>query len=251
MADKRIEFLGCPVDTLTTAEALGWIERAITERKPRLIAVTNANKYYLMSRNPELRRIVSAAALVVPEWAVVWGAKKLNLPPVSHSGGVLIMRGFLPLAAERGYRPYFFGATQAVVNALAEKLRVQYPALQLAGFHDGYLTSSAIEQEVIADIRRTRPDILFVAMGSPKQELWISSHMEEMGVPVSIGVGGSFDVLAGLKADTPQWARGRGFEWLYRLIKNPRAYWKRYLVTNTWFVSQVLRARFRGLRAAA
>lgn len=246
----RINLLGLPVDRLTTAEALEWIEGAIGEKTPRLIAVVNANKHYLMARNPELRRIVMNAALVVPEWAIVWAAKQLKLPAVPHSGGILIMRDFIPLAAARGYRPYFLGAKREVVEALAAKLRADHPALQLAGFHDGYLTSPEIEREVIDDIRRAKPDVLFVAMGSPKQELWIDRHMQELGVPVCIGVGGSFDVLAGLKEDTPDWARGRGLEWLYRLMKDPRAYWKRYLITNTWFVARVMRARLRGGRHA-
>lgn len=247
----RIDFLGAPVDRLSTEEALRWIETAIAQKTPRLIAVVNANKHYLMARNAELRRIVANADLVVPEWAIVWGAKKLKLPAVPHSGGILIMRDFIPLAAAKGYRPYFLGAKKEVVTALAEKLRADHPQLQLAGFHDGYLTSPEIEREVIDDIRRSKADILFVAMGSPKQELWIDRHLRELNVPVSLGVGGSFDVLAGLKEDTPDWARGRGLEWLYRLMKDPRTYWKRYLVTNSWFVLQVVRARLRGGRHAA
>jgi len=248
----RVTILGCPVDRVSTADALQWIENAIRERTPRLIAVLNANKLYLMSRNPELSRIVESAALIIAEWAVVWGAKLLKLPPVPHSGGILVMKEFIPLAAARGYRPYFLGATNDVVTALAAKLREQYPSLTVAGFHDGYLTSPDIERDVIADIQRTKPDVLFVAMGSPKQELWIAAHAEELGVPVSIGVGGSFDVIAGLKKDTPDWARGHGLEWLYRLMKSPGSYGKRYLITNTWFVSRVLRARlFGGSRAAA
>lgn len=248
----RVTILGCPVDRVSTADALKWIENAIRERTPRLIAVLNANKLYLMSRNKDLSRIVAGAGLIIAEWAVVWGARMLKLPPVPHSGGILVMKDFIPLAAERGYRPYFLGATNDVVSALAAKLRNDHPSLTIAGFHDGYLSSPEIEREVISDIQRTKPDVLFVAMGSPKQELWIASHAAELGVPVSIGVGGSFDVLAGLKKDTPDWARGHGLEWLYRLVKSPRSYWRRYLTTNTWFVSRVLRARlFGGTRASS
>ena len=245
----RTTFLGCPVDRVTTADAVRWIETAIGERKPRQIAVVNANKLYWMARHERLRDIVVNSALVVPEWAIVWGARRLNLPPVPHSGGILILRDFIPVAAEGNHRVYFFGATQEVVTALAEKLRRDHPRLQIAGFHHGFINTPEIEREVIDDIKRSRPDVLFVALGSPRQEIWIADHIEELGVPVSIGVGGSFDVIAGLKRDTPSWARGRGLEWLYRLSRNPRAYWKRYLTTNAWFIAQVLRARLRGRRA--
>lgn len=89
-----------------------------------------------------------------------------------------------------------------------------------------------------------KPDMLFVAMGSPKQEYWIEDHAKELGVPVAMGVGGSFDVLAGLKKDTPAWARGNGLEWLYRLMLEPKAYWKRYLICNPWFIWKVISTYF-------
>jgi N-acetylglucosaminyldiphosphoundecaprenol N-acetyl-beta-D-mannosaminyltransferase len=247
----RADFLGCPVDRVTTADALRWIEQAIAEKTPRQIAVVNANKLYCMAGNERLRDVVMNAALIVPEWAIVWGARRLKLPPVPHSGGILILRDFIPLAAARGYRPYFFGASNSVVAALERKIERDHPTMKIAGFHHGYVPTPELEREVIDDIRRTRPDVLFVALGSPRQELWIADHMAELGVPVSIGVGGSFDVIAGLKRDTPSWARGRGLEWIYRLAKDPRSYWKRYLTTNSWFVAQVLRARLRGGPRAA
>ena len=229
-----------------------WIEEAIVEKTPKQISVVNANKLYCMANNERLRQIVIHSALIVPEWAIVWGARRLRLDPVPHSGGILILRDFIPVAAARGYRPYFFGATESVVASLVAKVQRDHPSIRVAGFHHGYVTTPELDREVVEDIRRTQPDILFVALGSPRQEFWIAEHLAELGVPVAIGVGGSFDVVAGLKADTPSWARGRGLEWLYRLSKDPKAYWKRYLTTNSWFIAQVMRERFRkGRRATA
>ena len=216
----------------------------VTESKSRQIVVVNANKFYLMEREPRLREIVSGADLVIPEWAVVWDAKQLGLPSLNHLGGLVLAKAFMPYAAQRGLRPYLLGSKLEVVTALVAKLRTDYPNLNIAGFHDGYLTDPEIEAQVISDIQQANPDVLFVAMGSPKQELWIHTHREELGVPVSIGIGGSFDVLAGLKKDTPSWARGKGLEWAYRLALDPRNYWKRYLVTNTWLIWQVMKARW-------
>jgi N-acetylglucosaminyldiphosphoundecaprenol N-acetyl-beta-D-mannosaminyltransferase len=108
------------------------------------------------------------------------------------------------------------------------------------------LTTPDIEAAALAEIEAARPDMLFVAFGSPRQEQWIAQHCHQLGVPVSIGVGGTFDVLAGIKPDAPAWARGRGLEWLTRLAQDPRAYARRYLVTNTWFVWQVVKARLGG-----
>jgi N-acetylglucosaminyldiphosphoundecaprenol N-acetyl-beta-D-mannosaminyltransferase len=227
---------------LSIGETLTWIAQAVAGRQPRQIAVLNANKLFLMARDKVLREIVYGADLIIPEWAVVWGARRLRLPALSHVGGILVAKAFLPLAERRGLRPYFLGSRPEVVELLAKRVCHDYPGMKLAGFHHGYL-SGQLENEAISHIASTRPDVLFVAMGSPKQESWIHSHKAELGVPVSIGVGGSFDVLAGVKPDTPDWARGRGLEWMYRLAQNPRTYWKRYLLTNTWFLWQIVKSR--------
>jgi len=239
--------LGCRVHRLTLSEALDWMVQAIAARQPRQVVVVNANKFYLMSRSSELAAVVRGADLVLPEWAVVWAARRLGLPSLHFVAGVSAMREFLPVAAANGHRPYLLGAKPEVVTSLAEKLRCKW-RVDVAGFHHGYLDTPGVEQAAIDDILRTRPDVLFAGLGSPRQELWLHAHKEVLRVPVSIGVGGSFDVLAGLKHDTPDWARGNGLEWLYRTWQDPRAYWKRYLLTNTWFVVQVAKARLTQAR---
>jgi len=249
LPERRVRILGCPVDCLSTGEILEWIAAAVERREPRLVAVVNANKHFLMARHPRLKSIVTSADLVVPEWAVVWAARRLGIQGVPHSGGVIIAKEFPPVAVQRGIRPYFLGATPEVVDRLVNKLRTDHPGLRIAGAHHGYLTSPAIEEEALSDIERTRPDVLFVAFGSPAQEYWIAAHRERLRVPVSIGVGGTFDVLSGAKSDAPDWARGNGLEWIYRTAQNPRAYWKRYMRVNTWFVWQVMKARVRGQHA--
>ena len=248
LTPRRIRFLGCPVDIVSVEDTLLWIREMAAARRPCQIAVVNANKLYLMARNGRLRDIVCSADLVIPEWAVVWGARRLRLPELSHAGGILVARAFFPFAAEHCLRPYLLGSKPEVVGVLARKLQSEYPSINLAGYHHGYLTTPEVEAGAIRDIADARLDILFVAMGSPKQEIWIHSHKEQLHVPVSIGVGGSFDVLAGLKPDTPAWARGRGLEWIYRLLQDPRTYGRRYLVTNTWFAWQVFKIRLMGDR---
>jgi N-acetylglucosaminyldiphosphoundecaprenol N-acetyl-beta-D-mannosaminyltransferase len=231
------------VDRLTIPETLAWMADAIEQKARATIAVVNANKLHQMAHDPELRSIVTAADLIVPEWAMVWAARRLRLPPLVHSGGLLVAKAFLPFAEARGLRPFFLGARPDVVEALATRLQRDYPRLQIAGVHHGYLRDRATEAAALERIQRAAPDVLLVGMGSPAQERWIAAHRDALAVPVSIGVGGTLDVLSGVKADTPSWARGRGLEWLYRLALDPPAYARRYLVTNTWFVGQVLRAR--------
>lgn len=246
---QRVEVLGCPVDRVAMPEILAWIAEAVARKRPSTIAVVNANKLHLMARDPQLREVIAAADLIVPEWAMVWAARKLKLPPLEHTGGLPVARAFLPFAEARGLRPFFLGARPEIVETLEKRLRLDFPRLQIAGMHHGYLSDSATEAKALDQIRRAQPDVLFVAMGSPAQERWIAAHRSALGVPVSMGIGGSFDVLSGAKPDTPAWARGRGLEWLYRLSLDPSAYARRYLVTNTWFVAQVLKARAGQRRA--
>ena len=235
----RVQFLNCPVDRIDTDHTLEWIAKAIKNKTPRMITVVNANKLWLMSKNQTLRETILTADLIIPEYAVVWGAKRLGLPPLSQVLGISLAQQFLPFAEQRGFRPYFLGASQEVVEGLVKRVKQDYPRIEIAGYHNGYLTNLEIESEVITEIKRSKPDFLFVAMGSPKQELWIKKHLRELEVPVCLGVGGTFDVMAGFKKDTPAWARGKGLEWLYRTAQNPRSYLKRYLITNSWFMLQL------------
>ncbi len=239
----RIQFLGAPVDNLSMLEAVAVVREFISEGRPRQIVPINASKLWQMPRNPRLAAIIEASDLVVPEWAVVWGAGVLGTPLKAHIGGIMLLDTLLPVAAREGFPTYFLGAKPDVNRMLVARLTRVYPELRIAGAHHGYFTPDE-ESAVISSIRDARPALLFVAMGTPRQEYWISQSKSELGVPVSMGVGGSFDVLAGIKKDAPNWARGRGLEWLVRLAHDPRNLWKRYLITNPWFVYQVLRARF-------
>ncbi len=240
----RVEVLGTPVDAVTMEGAVAWAAGAIEGGSRCRILVTNANKAWLARGDARLRAILEGAELVIPEWATVWAARRLRRPTLHHVGGITLMVRLLEEAERRGWSAYFLGARPEVVGALVERLRRERPGLRIAGHHHGYLDAD-LDRAVRRDIAAARPDLLFVAMGSPLQEYWIDGAWAEIGAAVALGVGGSFDVLAGLKKDAPRWARGRGLEWLYRLAQDPRRYWRRYLVTNTWFVSAVLAERIR------
>ncbi len=175
---------------------------------------------------------------------MVWAARRLGRPPLHHVGGITLMVRLLDEAERRGWSVYFLGAGAAVAAAMVDRLRRERPALWIAGHHHGYLDGE-LDGHVRRDVAERRPDLLFVAMGSPRQEHWIADAWAEIGARAALGVGGSFDVLAGLKKDAPAWARGRGLEWIYRLAQDPRRYLPRYLVTNTWFVASVAAERLR------
>lgn len=238
----RVQFLGCPVDSLGMDEAVDHVMRLAQSDSFHNIAVLNANKMWMASRNPELHAIIQRAEMVIPEYAVVWGCQVLGTPVRAHIGGVMLLKALLPHLEQEQVRLYFLGARQDVLELMIARLRSNYPNLKIAGARSGYFQLSESIQ-VVKEINDSTAQILFVAMGSPRQELWIEQNRRQLAVRVAMGVGGSFDVLAGIKKDAPPWVR-HGGEWLYRLLQDPRNLWKRYLTTNSWFVGRVMRERF-------
>ena len=239
-----VTLLGCPVAACAPSCALEWMVSAVEQRRPTYVVTLNAQYLWQMARDAAFREYVLSAGLIVPEYAIVWAARRLGTPGLEHIGGITLLREFLDVASRKGFRVYLLGAKTEVVATLAEQLRRRHGPGFVAGWHDGYL-SPADEEEVGREVRQLRPDAVFVAMGLPRQDWWIRKHGSALGVPLCMGVGGSFDVLAGLKPDAPLWARGRGLEWLYRIYLDPRAYLRRYMTVNAWFVLQVYRARLR------
>jgi N-acetylglucosaminyldiphosphoundecaprenol N-acetyl-beta-D-mannosaminyltransferase len=225
----RVDFLGSPVDSLDMRDALERVDGFVCSGEPHHIMVSNANKFWLMRREPRLARIAQQADLILPERVVAMCSALLGSPLKSDVAGIAFAKELLPHCEKMGHSIFFLGARSEVMKSLMKMVRREYPALNVVGYHHGYFLKDGNEA-VVEKIRKSKPDVLIVALGSPLQEYWIRDHFDEMSVPVSIGVGGSFDVIAGLKKDAPQWIRKSGFEWLYRLIQDPKRYWKRYSI---------------------
>lgn len=250
---RRGELFGVPLDALTMDEVLERIDATIARRQRLLTGVVNAAKVVNMRRDPELRRAVLAADLIVADgMAIVWAARLLGLAVPERVPGIDLMERLLERGNEKGYRVFCLGAKEKVLQTVMNKIRSENPGVELVGGRDGYFSESD-EPEVAAQIEAARPDLLFVAMSSPKKELFLERWAERMGVPVCHGVGGAFDVLAGVvRRAPPAWQR-LGLEWLYRVVQEPRRMWRRYLVTNTIFCAMLTRdlLRNRGRRSAA
>jgi N-acetylglucosaminyldiphosphoundecaprenol N-acetyl-beta-D-mannosaminyltransferase len=177
-----------------------------------------------------------AAHLILADgMSVVWALRASGQPIPERVAGVDLMARLLAAAGENQLRVYFLGARREVVTALVEKSRVQHPGIEIAGFRDGYFGRDD-HPEIVEEIRYSRADILFVGMPSPFKETWCERHRQHLEVPVIMGVGGSFDVLAGFIRRAPHWAQVLGLEWFWRLLMEPRKLWKRYLTTNTEFI---------------
>lgn len=237
----RINFLGYPVDNLTSEQLIEKIDYFVENRINCQIVPLNANKLWLAARDQKLSKILLQAELVIPEYAIIWGSRILGTPLVEHIGGVMLMRKILIVAGERHYRVYFLGTYKNIIQTMIQKVQTANPKLTIAGWHDGYFKSA---DEIIHRINRSNADILLVALGTPKQEYFIRDNFKTLKVPVMMGVGGSFDVFAGFKRECPPYLR-HGFEWLYRMVQDPWKLGKRYLRINPWFVYQIFKAKLK------
>ncbi len=238
MHPARLELLGCAFDPVTLeAAAERCLEWAAGPRAAHTVITANAAILCMMRGDGALRRACRAGDLVLADgMPVVWTARARGTPLPERVAGVDLMARLLDGANARGLRVYFLGARPEVVAELARRCARDRPGLLVAGARDGYF-GPADHAAVVEDIRRAAPHFLFVGMPSPFKETWCEEHRARLDVPVIMGVGGSFDVLAGFVKRAPAPLQRAGMEWSWRLAMEPRKMWKRYLVTNSEFLA--------------
>lgn len=240
---KRVKFLNTYVDALTMEETLEKIKDHIENKDCVQHVVINAGKVNLMQENEELTKIINECPLINADGqSIVWGSKILGNPLPERVAGIDIFIELVKISAEKGYRPYFFGAKEEVVIEVVRKFKEKYPDLDVAGYRNGYFSQEE-SKSIAENINKSGADILFVAFSSPMKEFWIREHMEIMQVPFAMGVGGSFDVVAGKTTRAPKWMQKCGLEWFHRFIQEPRRMFKRYIVGNIKFVKLVLQSK--------
>jgi N-acetylglucosaminyldiphosphoundecaprenol N-acetyl-beta-D-mannosaminyltransferase len=227
------EFLGVRIDLLTRDKTVALVVDAVENRRRLQHGVVNVAKLVKMRRDADLKYDVEQSDLVNVDGAgIVWGARLLGIPVPERVAGIDLFMDLLELCERRGFRPFLFGATQEVLErAIAAAMR-RHPRLAIAGARNGYF-DPADEPAIAEQIRATRADMLFVAISSPIKERFIARYRDVINVPLLMGVGGSFDVIAGHVGRAPAWMQHLGLEWLFRVLQEPRRMWKRYLVTNT------------------
>lgn len=218
-------------------ETVRRVEEIIKNGVPTQHVVINASKVNLMEKDPELRKIVNGCPLINADGAsILWAAKKLGVPLKERVTGIDLFLKLVKLANEKGYKIYLFGAKEEVVKKVKGIFEAQYPNLQIVGYRNGYF-SEQDEEQIVADMANSGADMMFVAFSSPKKEYWVNKYLKKLNIPFVMGVGGSFDVVAGVTDRAPKWMQDHSLEWFYRFIQEPRRMWKRYIVGNAKFVS--------------
>lgn len=241
---KRIEFLKAPMDIATMQETVSFIESRIEQKQFLQHVVVNVAKIVNMQKDPVLAESVKACEVInIDGMGVVFGARFLGHEVPERVAGVDLFHELLAMSAKRDFPVFLLGATEEVVSKTVSKVKAQNPNLNIAGYNDGYFWDD--EEAVVTKIRESGAKLLFVAITSPKKENFINKWQDKLGVDFVMGVGGTFDVVAGKVKRAPQWMQKAGLEWLYRVIQEPGRMWKRYLVTNSKFAYLLIKSKFK------
>lgn len=219
---KKVTILGVPVDVITMGEAVARIDGFIEKRTPVLVATANAEMLMRATHDGALRRILQGAAMVTPDGAgTVWAAHHLGYAMPERVAGYDMVQELMREAPAKHRRIFFFGSAPGVADKAKKKAEQLYPGIEIVGTRNGFFTA-ADEPAIIEEIKAAHPDILLAALGVPKQEKWLAKHLSELSVPVAIGVGGTFDVMAGVMKRAPRWMQRAKLEWLFRGMMQPQ-----------------------------
>lgn len=238
-AAVRVNILGVGISAVNMPAAVDTIRGWITSGSRHYVCVTPVHSIMDCQRDDELRRIVNRSGMVTPDgMPVVWLCRLKGFRQVRRVYGPDLMQEMCRVSEDVGYRHYFLGGAEGVPDKLVATLTERFPRLRVAGWYSPpFREMSETEvDEMIERINVSRADILWVGLGSPKQERWMAQHIDALDVPVIVGVGAAFDFHAGIKKQAPRWMQRSGLEWLFRLASEPRRLWKRYLKANPAFI---------------
>jgi N-acetylglucosaminyldiphosphoundecaprenol N-acetyl-beta-D-mannosaminyltransferase len=226
---------GILVDQIDLAAATERVDQFLQSGRPHQVVTVNMDFLSIAARNAEFRATLNSADLAVADgMPLVWLARLRGQRLTERVAGVDLVSASCRLAAEQGRRVFLLGAGPGVAEAAGKRLEVIFPGLEIAGTYSppmGVLHRPENDR-IVRMIRDARPDFLFVALGAPRQDLWIRKHQPELRVPVAMGVGCVFDLLAGSVKRAPQWMQRTGLEWVFRLVQEPTRLWRRYLVND-------------------
>jgi N-acetylglucosaminyldiphosphoundecaprenol N-acetyl-beta-D-mannosaminyltransferase len=234
---------------MTMKQSVDELELRIFQKQFVQHSVVNVAKIVNMQSDEILSKSVKSCDIInIDGMGLVWGARLLGYMVPERVAGVDLFHELLAMSASNNFSVYLLGATDQVVAKTAATVEAQYPGLNVAGYHHGYFWDD--EEKMVEEIRNSRAQLLFVAITSPKKENFINRWKDQLGVNFVMGVGGTFDVVAGKVKRAPLWMQKYGLEWLYRVIQEPDRMWKRYLKTNTQFAWLLIKEKLKQVRSS-
>ena len=243
----RINICNVPVDALTMQQTIDLIDNSIRDNKSIHHVVINAVKVVNAQKDINLKEsIINCDIINADGQGIVWASRLLNKPLPERVAGIDLMEKLVELAAKKKYRIFFLGAKEEIVSKVVKIYSDKFGDEIIAGYRNGYFKKEE-EQQIAQQIAGSNANILFVAMSSPKKEIFLNTHKSLIQTSFIMGVGGSFDVVAGFVKRAPLWMQNWGLEWLFRTLQEPRRMWKRYLFGNSWFIYLVFKEKFSQL----
>jgi N-acetylglucosaminyldiphosphoundecaprenol N-acetyl-beta-D-mannosaminyltransferase len=245
---SRVNLCGIEIDPISMSETIASIDIAISEKYNVFVVTPNIDHLVKLQKDRQFREIYRQAYLSVADGVpLVWASKFLGTPLKGRVNGTDLMVALCGLAAKKEYKVFFLGGRPGAAKKAKEKLELRFPGVKIVGCYSppfGF-ENNLKENTVIVDmIKKAEPDILFVGLGAPKQEKWIFSWYQELKVPVSIGIGVSFELLGEMILRAPLWMQKAGLEWFWRLLIEPGRLWKRYLIDDPLFFKMILKQKF-------
>jgi N-acetylglucosaminyldiphosphoundecaprenol N-acetyl-beta-D-mannosaminyltransferase len=238
-----VSLFGVRVSKLGMNDSVRVLTEAIEKREPHHVITANPIMIMTALEDPAYMAMMKKAEFIVPDGTgAVWAANYVGEPVAERVPGIELMHNLLAVGEQKGWRAYLLGTSPETIEIAYERLRMEYPRMHFVGYRDGFFSDEQ-DSEIIADIKAAKPDLLFVARAVNNQEPWIGRYKEELGVPVMMGVGGSFDVIAGKVKRAPKLFQQLRLEWFYRLLLQPTR-WRRMLALPQ-FAIKVIRERDR------
>jgi len=235
---RLIDILGVNISVVDIPKACAYIEDCIASKEKTYVCIAPVSTIVDCQKDTEYRRIINGAGMTTPDGIpLVWLGKLRGERSIERTYGPDLMLRLCEISPGEGYKHYFYGGRPEVCDQLETRLKKRFPGLSIVGhFSPPFSPECRCEEEVLEKINQANPDILWVGLGSPKQDFWMAQHRQKLTVPVMIGVGAAFDFLAKTKKQAPRWMQQAGLEWFFRLCCEPRRLWKRYLLGNSQFL---------------
>lgn len=249
---QKFYVLDVGVSAVNIEEACQEIDAIIRENRREYVCVAPVATIVDCRRDPEYKKIINRACMTTPDgMPVVWLGRLLGHKNVRRTYGPDLMLAVCEQGHLKGFRHYFYGSLPETCDRLEERLRQDFPWIKIAGKYSPPFRELSREEDrqIVEIINHLQPDIIWVGLGSPKQDFWMARHREHLNVPVMIGVGAAFDFLSGVKKQAPAWMQRLGLEWFFRLCCEPKRLWRRYLVGNTLFIFWLLKEALMGKNA--
>jgi N-acetylglucosaminyldiphosphoundecaprenol N-acetyl-beta-D-mannosaminyltransferase len=248
---QNVTIAGVSIDALDFDAVVDAIaQRAQSGGAPGYVVTPNAHHVVLYQRDTLLRQIYRDAFLVVPDGVpLLWAATLVGTPLRGRVNGTDLTEALCARAARDGLRVFLLGGRDGAADAAAEHLTMKYPGLSICGTYCppmGFENDPEENAKIHATVAAARPHLLFVGLGAPKQEYWMHRNLAQLGVPMAVGIGVSFELLGGFVPRAPVWMQRSGLEWLHRLVNEPNRLWKRYIFGNATFCWLVIRQLFAG-----